>query len=110
MSCNRNRVRALIPVYNDARHLADVLRRVKEQGIQILVVDDGSTDNTSDVARNEGVEVLQLKENQGKGFALRAGFNKLIREDIDWVLILDADGQHLDEAVRGLGDDPAVRE
>ena len=85
-----NRVSAIIPAYNEAQNVASVLRVLKEvpEIYEIIVVDDGSFDNTADVARQNGAIVLSLPENQGKGGAMKAGAS-IARGDV--VLFLDAD-------------------
>lgn len=85
-----NRVSAIIPAYNEAQNVASVLRVLKEvpEIYEIIVVDDGSLDNTADVARQNGAIVLSLPENQGKGGAMKAGAS-IARGDV--VLFLDAD-------------------
>jgi len=93
------RVAALLPVYNEAAHLRGVLERLKRQRLHVLVVDDGSTDGSSEIAVQSRVETLALGENYGKGYALRKGFEALCGRSFDWVLILDADGQHLPEEI-----------
>ena len=60
----------------------------------MIDVDDGSTDDTSDVARSAGAEVLRQEQNQGKGAALRRGFAHALDSGVSAVLTLDADGQH----------------
>jgi glycosyltransferase involved in cell wall biosynthesis len=62
--------------------------------LPVLVVDDGSTDETSRVAREAGAEVLRQEPNQGKGAALRRGFAHALEHGVTAVLTLDADGQH----------------
>jgi glycosyltransferase involved in cell wall biosynthesis len=93
------RVAALIPAYQAARHLAGVLERLAalERRPEVLVVDDGSTDGTGDVARAAGVRLLTFPENRGKGNALLAGFQALA--EFDAVVTLDADGQHPPECL-----------
>ena len=93
------RVAALIPAYQAAAHLADVLARLQalEPPPETLVVDDGSRDGTGDVARRAGVRVLTFPDNRGKGYALLAGFQALA--DFDGVVTLDADGQHPPECI-----------
>jgi glycosyltransferase involved in cell wall biosynthesis len=66
----------------------------------VLVVDDGSADRTSDEARAAGADVIRHEKNQGKGAAIKTGLRELsAREGIEWVLILDGDGQHLPEEI-----------
>jgi glycosyltransferase involved in cell wall biosynthesis len=84
---------ALIPAYNEATRLAPVVTGTLSQ-LPVLVVDDGSTDNTAAVADSAGAAVLPQIPNQGKGAALRAGFQRAIDEGYGAVLTLDADGQH----------------
>lgn len=85
-----NRVSAIIPAYNEAQNVASVLHVLKEvpEIYEIIVVDDGSLDNTADVARQNGAIVLSLPENQGKGGAMKAGAS-IAHGDV--VLFLDAD-------------------
>lgn len=93
----------ILPSYNAARHLAGVIddiRRV-DAGLRILVVDDGSTDRTADVAREAGVDLEVHPRNRGKGAALATGFAWALRETLDWVFTMDADGQHRPEEMAG---------
>lgn len=86
----------VIPALNAQATLADVchgLRRAVPRAA-VLVVDDGSTDATSDVARASADAVIRFERNRGKGVALRAGIAEAIARDADAVLTIDADGQH----------------
>ncbi|RPI99718.1 MAG: glycosyltransferase family 2 protein [Chloroflexi bacterium] len=87
------RILALIPAYNEAERLGGVIDAAKQQ-LSVLVVDDGSTDNTAAVAESAGVEVIRQQPNQGKGVALRTGFRWALDHGVDAVVTLDADGQH----------------
>jgi glycosyltransferase involved in cell wall biosynthesis len=87
------RVLALIPAYNEAPHIASVVAGALAY-LPVLVVDDGSMDDTAACAKVSGAAVLHQTPNQGKGAALRAGFRQAIHEGYDAVLTLDADGQH----------------
>jgi glycosyltransferase involved in cell wall biosynthesis len=62
--------------------------------LPVVVVDDGSTDDTAAVARGAGAEVLEQRPNRGKGAALRAGFRTALERGAEAVVTLDADGQH----------------
>jgi glycosyltransferase involved in cell wall biosynthesis len=84
---------ALIPAYNEAGHVAQVVAGARTY-LPVLVVDDGSTDATAARAEGAGATVLRQIPNQGKGMALRAGFRWAIKRGYDAVLTLDADGQH----------------
>ncbi len=89
-----SRVVALIPAYQAAAHLGEVLLRLAalDPAPAVLVVDDGSRDATADLARRHGARVLRFAANRGKGHALLAGFAAL--PDAAAVVVLDADGQH----------------
>ena len=84
---------ALIPAYNEAQRVGEVIAGGR-QYLPVLVVDDGSTDDTAAVATQNGATVLSQRPNQGKGAALKAGFRQAIAEGYTAVLTLDADGQH----------------
>ena len=92
-------VAAAIPAYNAAPFVGDVVRRTLAQIDEVVVVDDGSADETASRAREAGAEVLAHDFNRGKGAALRTAFAYLAERDFDAVLTLDADGQHLPEEI-----------
>lgn len=93
------RAAALIPAYQAAASLGEVLLRLERAapGLPVLVVDDGSRDATAQVAREFGARVHSFAGNRGKGHALLAGFRALAGHDA--VITLDADGQHPPERV-----------
>lgn len=84
---------ALIPAYNESAHISDVVRQTRSH-LPVLVVDDGSKDETAARAEEAGAQVLRQMPNQGKGVALRAGFSWALAQGYDAVITLDADGQH----------------
>ena len=84
---------ALIPGYNEERRIGEVVRGAAAH-LPVLVVDDGSGDDTAAQARAAGATVIEQRPNQGKGAALRAGFRRALADGADAVLTLDADGQH----------------
>lgn len=97
---NRTNVAALIPCYFEERFIADVARRVRTQLDSVLIVDDGSTDATEANARASGVDVIRHAVNQGKGAAIKTGLRELMgRAGLEYVLILDGDGQHAPEEI-----------
>ncbi|MEI8234833.1 MAG: glycosyltransferase family 2 protein [Verrucomicrobiota bacterium] len=93
------KITALIPAYREARRIGEVVRRVRAQLPDVLVVDDGSRDATGQCAREAGAEVLVHAQNGGKGAAIKTGFRVLLERGVDYVLILDGDGQHLPEEI-----------
>jgi glycosyltransferase involved in cell wall biosynthesis len=86
---------AAIPALNAARTLPAVLRAVRKQVETVVVVDDGSSDETSRVASEGGATVLRHDVNRGKGAALKTAFAWALERGFDGVITLDADGQHL---------------
>ena len=96
---NFDKIAVLAPVYNEADHLAAFLERLKHQGYPILVVDDGSSDRSAQIARAKNVDLIVFSGNQGKGNALRAGFRQLLAKGMEWIIIMDSDGQHLAEEI-----------
>lgn len=87
---------AIIPAYNEARVLPGVLRGLREHApdLDVVVVDDGSGDDTSRVALKHGAQVLRHVLNLGYGAALETGFQYAWQQGYDEVVTLDADGQH----------------
>src|SRR5437899_7116866 len=69
----RSQIAAVIPAYQDEKHIGDIARRTRERLDHVLVVDDGSTDQTAERARQAGVEVIVHSENRGKGEAIKTG-------------------------------------
>jgi glycosyltransferase involved in cell wall biosynthesis len=87
------RVLAVIPGYEEGPRIAAVVTRSRRH-LPVLVVDDGSTDDTAAQAAAAGAIVLPQRPNQGKGAALRMGFRRALADGFDAVVTLDADGQH----------------
>jgi glycosyltransferase involved in cell wall biosynthesis len=88
-----SRLIALIPAYNEAARVADVVQAARAH-LPVWVVDDGSTDDTAARAQDAGATVLRQTPNLGKGAALQTGFRRALAEGMEAVLTLDADGQH----------------
>jgi glycosyltransferase involved in cell wall biosynthesis len=90
----RAEIAIIIPAYNASRSLRGVIKGVKGYGLAIVVIDDGSTDTTAEIARDAGVQVLRHRFNRGKGVALRTGFRFLLHQGHGAIITIDADGQH----------------
>ncbi len=86
---------ALIPCRNEAAFVGDVVRGVRDHLPAVVVVDDGSTDGTASRAEAAGATVLRHAMSRGKGAALRTGWEWAAAQGLEWVLLLDGDGQHL---------------
>jgi glycosyltransferase involved in cell wall biosynthesis len=89
------RTLVMIPALNAAHSIAAVVHDSKAVNEDVLVVNDGSSDRTAEVAREAGAEVVTHPVNRGKGAALKTGFAYALEHGFDAVVSLDADGQHL---------------
>src|SRR5271168_5407057 len=84
-----------LPVYNEARHIPDVLAEVRRYSQDVLVVNDGSSDDTPNVlAREPGITVVTHPHNMGYGAALRTAFEYATAHQYDVLVTIDCDGQH----------------
>ena len=93
----------VMPAYNEERSICRVLDALKREGwCNIIVVDDGSRDQTAKIAENKGALVISHKRNMGLGAALRTGLTKARKLGADCAVTFDADGQHDLDAVRTL--------
>jgi glycosyltransferase involved in cell wall biosynthesis len=89
------RIAVIIPALNAQRTLPRVVVQARAQHEPVLVIDDGSSDDTGAVAQAVGATVLRHDVNRGKGAALKTGFAWALANGYDGVITLDADGQHL---------------
>lgn len=92
-----HKIVVVIPAYNEERFIGSVVLKLLRDPITVIVVDDGSTDDTASVASSAGAIVIQQTKNQGKGAALNIGFAKAREFKPDVIAMIDADGQHLPE-------------
>lgn len=81
----------IIPAYNEEENISNVIKRIPSFVNEIIIVDDGSVDNTSDIVSRHDVKLIKHEKNLGKGEALKSGA-KLATEDI--LVFIDGDGQH----------------
>ncbi len=95
----RLKTAAIIPAYREQQHISDVVRRTRQQLDHVVVIDDGSSDNTTRCAREAGAEVIVHSQNRGKGEAIKTGLRHWLDRQFIHVIILDADGQHLPEEI-----------
>lgn len=88
--------RILIPAYNSERYIDDLLDRIEKMGLldKVVVVNDGSKDNTVKICQNRGVTVLSNERNGGKGSALKKGFRYMVENNVEFFLTIDSDLQH----------------
>lgn len=89
----------LIPAYNAGKTIEGVVRESLESGYPLLVVNDGSTDETAETLERLRVNVISYRENRGKGAALKSGFTWALTHGFEGVITLDADGQHDPQAI-----------
>ena len=85
-------ITALLPAYNEEVSIGSVVLRTRKYADRVIVVDDGSSDRTAEVAALAGAEVLRHPENRGKGAALKTGFESLNGDSV--IVTIDTDGQH----------------
>lgn len=84
-----------IPAYNESAGIGSVVLAAQEYADEVVVIDDGSTDDTAEIARNAGATVLEHDENRGKGRALKTFLDYARTSAYDAHIVLDGDGQHL---------------
>jgi len=88
-----------IPAYNEEKSIAKIIIRALAHVDKVLVIDDGSSDATADIAEKLGAVVIKHERNLGKGGALRTMFNWARTNEVDTLVTLDADGQHFPEEI-----------
>jgi len=90
---------AIIPALNEEKHISEVVEKVKRNNIDPIVINDGSIDNTYNLALSSGAQVISHKTKQGKGSAIRDGLNFALERNYDLIFTLDGDGQHNPEEI-----------
>lgn len=84
----------VIPTYNESKTIAGLIQQARSLGFEVVVIDDGSSDNTVDIAATCKAQVLRNIKNLGKGAALAKGYNLAVAQGFDAVISMDGDGQH----------------
>ena len=91
---------AVIPAYNEEKHIKSVLERTRKYVDKMIVIDDGSSDNTGRIAKKmPKTEVVTFQKNKGKADAVIAGIKKAFQHKPDTIILMDSDGQHLPEEI-----------
>ena len=95
-SKRKERKLVIVPAFNEGKRIARVLKKIQEvdKEIDIIVIDDGSTDDTGLKSRLVGARVVRLSSNMGYGVAIQTGYKYALERGYDYVVQLDADGQH----------------
>jgi len=103
MSVNKSNILIILPAYNEAQVIENVLLDIKKQGyVNICLVDDGSVDNTGEIAQQQGVEILTHPINRGAGAAIQTGITFAKKKGYEFAILIDSDGQHLPEDIENL--------
>jgi glycosyltransferase involved in cell wall biosynthesis len=93
-SINDNRILVCIPAFNEAKNVSEIIEKSKKYASGVIVYDDGSSDETSEVAKSAGAMVIRNTENKGYGVAIRSLFQAAKEQDADIMITIDSDGQH----------------
>lgn len=90
-----NKIFIVIPAFNESKVISSVIEEIKKTGYKdIIIVDDGSSDNTYKIAKDSGCIALRHMINRGKGAATQTGMDAARLLDADFIVTIDADGQH----------------
>ncbi len=85
---------AVIPAFNEEKAIGKVLEEIKKFVDEVIVVDDGSRDKTTQISNKEKVTLIKHEKNEGYGKSLRDGIKKALDKKADYIITLDSDGQH----------------
>jgi len=94
MDVKNKKIIVCIPAYNEAKYIGDIVKQAKSYCTEVIVCDDGSVDNTSEVAKHAGATVVRHKSNKGYGGAIKTLFDLAKMKNVDVMVTLDSDGQH----------------
>lgn len=95
----------IVPAYNEGKRIQKLINRIRHAGFHdILLVDDGSSDNTAEIAQKSGIQVARHIINRGPGAATQTGFDIALKNDYEYVATIDGDNQHDPEEIGSLLD------
>lgn len=94
------KITVILPAYNEEVSIGSIVIGAKKHADNVIVIDDGSNDNTAEIAELAGANVIKHSSNQGKGAALKTGFKSV--GDTDIIVTMDSDGQHKPEDIKKL--------
>ncbi len=98
-SANPMKTCIIIPSHNESNTIAGLISQVRSLKLDLVVIDDGSADNTAVIAEKNGAVVIRNALNQGKGASLIRGFEYCLKNNFDAAITMDGDGQHLPEDI-----------
>ncbi len=93
------KIAILIPCHNEAKAIGPLVGKLKKLGLDVVVVDDGSSDGTGAIAGGQGAVVVTVPQRGGKGNAMQKGFEFIVSKGYDALIVMDGDGQHAVEDV-----------
>jgi glycosyltransferase involved in cell wall biosynthesis len=96
------KVIACMPAFNEEKYIGSLVLKTRQYVDEVIVIDDGSTDNTAEIARLAGARVIQHEGNKGYGVAIQSIFAEAKKIDPDILVILDADAQHRPQEIPAL--------
>lgn len=92
--CSVKKICAILPSYNEEKNIPGVIKGVLKNNIDVVVVDDGSVDGTSELAKRNGAVVIRHDRKKGKGTSLKDGLTWATSNAYDYIITIDSDGQH----------------
>ncbi len=97
---NNYKVCVIIPTYNNASTITDVIIGVQKYTSNIIVIDDGSTDETPNILNDfDKLKTIRYEVNKGKGYAIKLGFKEALENGFDYAITIDSDGQHFPDDI-----------
>ena len=103
MPINKPNILIILPAYNEAEVIGTVISDIQKEGYTyICLIDDGSSDNTSEIAQKYGIKILKHPINRGAGAAIQTGISHANHEAFQYAILMDSDGQHLAKDIDNL--------